>query len=64
MTKDVLTSIKTAAEALHLTPATVYAMIERGVLPAVRIGTRALRIRASDLEKIVAEGTHATHGTR
>ena len=39
-----------AAEALGLSRTTVYALIARGELPAVRIG-QSRRIRAVDLEK-------------
>ena len=60
MEKETLHSISFAAERLCLKPATIYTLIDRGVLPAVRIGSRSLRIRASDLERIMAEGTATT----
>ena len=60
MERETLHSISHAAERLCLKPATVYALIDRGVIRAVRIGSRSLRIRASDLERIMTEGTATT----
>ncbi|MCO4098784.1 MAG: helix-turn-helix domain-containing protein [Gemmatimonas sp.] len=54
-----LVTVKAVAVRLDLTPATIYSMIDRGILPAVRIGTRALRIRERDLARILDEGTEA-----
>jgi excisionase family DNA binding protein len=54
-----LVTVKAVAVRLGLKPATIYSMIDRGTLPAIRIGTRALRIRARDLARILDEGTEA-----
>lgn len=57
MSTQELVKVREAAGKLGLTIATVYAMIDRGTLPAIRLGSRALRIRERDLARILLEGT-------
>ena len=51
-----LLSVRTAAEALGLSRATVYALIDRGELPHVRLSRNGIRIRPADLAAYVARG--------
>ena len=46
---------KEVAEAVGLSRPEIYALIQRGLLQAVRIGT-AVRIPASELERLVTQG--------
>ena len=49
-----LVSINEAAEVLAVNHMTVRRMIQRGELPAYRIGkSRAIRIKSSDIEKML-----------
>jgi excisionase family DNA binding protein len=48
-----LLTIREVAERLGVCRATVYAMVERGALPAVRIGS-AVRVHPADLQALVA----------
>jgi hypothetical protein len=50
-----LYSFEDAGKALSLSPWTLRLYAKRGTLPTVKIGTRRL-IRASDIDKIVAQG--------
>ena len=45
---------------LRLNQQTVRNWIVNGSLPAVRVGQRRVRIRASDVEKVIAEGSTAS----
>lgn len=49
-----LLRVEEVAEILVQHPVTVYAEIRDGVLPAVRLGTRSIRVRESDLEAYLA----------
>lgn len=49
---DLLT-VKAVAEILSLKEMTVYKMIWAGDLPAVRVGTRSVRVRRADLDTII-----------
>jgi excisionase family DNA binding protein len=44
---------KQAAEKIKVTVATVRSMIDRGELPAYRLGPRVVRIRRSDLDSVL-----------
>lgn len=48
------------AQLLKLNEQTIRNMIDRGELPAVRVGQRRLRIRQSALDAFLAEGETAT----
>ena len=55
MAQDYLTA-REAAELLKLKKATVYEMVKRGEIPAVKIG-KQVRIQREDLEKLMQPGT-------
>jgi len=59
-------TVKTAAAKLGLKVPTIYQMIGQGIIPAVRLGTRSIRIRGTDLNQILNEGTpvHAGNSPR
>lgn len=48
-----LLTIKEAAGRLRLSPATVYALCQRGALPFARVSAHALRINEQDLAEFV-----------
>lgn len=50
---DSLLTINQAAERLNVTHGCVRAWVRDGRLPAVRVGTRALRVRPEDLDRVV-----------
>jgi len=52
-----LLTVTQAAEALNLKPSTVRAWLLARRLARVRVGRRAVRIPASEIDRIVAEGT-------
>lgn len=45
-----------AAEVLDVPPRRIYTLIERGVLEAVRLGPRQLRVKASSLDRLSRSG--------
>ena len=55
---DEFLTVAQIAERLKLNPQTLRNWIERGDLPAVRIGRR-VRVRRSDLERVLTEGQTA-----
>lgn len=56
-----LLSVAEAAELLGMTKGGVYMAIQRRELPAVRLGKRRLRFRASDLEATLQKQAVAGH---
>ena len=58
-------TVPEAAELLKVSTSTLWRWIDRGDLPAYRIGRRRVRVRKSDLEDrlISARGSHAAQGT-
>jgi len=48
-----LMSVFTAAERLKVTPVTVRRLIATGVLPAIRLGPKLIKLRVADVEKAV-----------
>jgi excisionase family DNA binding protein len=56
MNQDVMLTIKEVAQYLHVVPLTVYRMIDRGDLPAVKVG-RVWRIRQQDLQAYLDRST-------
>lgn len=60
---DEYLTVKEIAQRLKLNQQTVRNWIDQGSLPAVRVGRR-IRIRRSDLDRIIAQGTTATIETQ
>jgi excisionase family DNA binding protein len=58
---DELLTVAEVAQTLKLNPQTVRNMIDRGELPAIRVGSRRVRILRSDLEAFLAQGRRLTH---
>jgi len=56
MKEDNLLTIREVAKYLHVVQLTVYRMIKRGDLPAVKVG-RVWRIRRQDLEDYLKRST-------
>ena len=54
--QDNFLTIAEVANLLRLNQQTVRNWIDRGDLPAVRIGPRRVRVRESDLERLIAAG--------
>ena len=52
-------TVAEVADLLRLNPQTVRNWIDRGQLPAVRVGERRVRIRQSDLDEFLAAGATA-----
>ena len=50
--KSSLLTVKQTAEIMQYRPHTIYALVAKGIVPAVRIG-KSLRIRRSDLEAML-----------
>ena len=48
-----LMSVFTAAEQLKVTPVTVRRLIATGVLPAIRLGPKLIKLRVVDVEKAI-----------
>jgi excisionase family DNA binding protein len=51
MQSDARLTVAEAAQRLKLARGTVYQWIHEGKLPAIRLGTRAIRVRESDLAR-------------
>lgn len=49
MKTDSFFTVKTLAERLAITPMTVYRLVEKGTLPAVKIG-KSIRFRPGDID--------------
>lgn len=54
---DRLLRVEEAAELLAVKPSTIRAWLLHRKLGRVRVGARAVRIRASEIERIISEGT-------
>ena len=48
-------TVPEAAEELHIPRTRCYELIQRGELPAVRIGERSIRINRNELERFLLE---------
>jgi excisionase family DNA binding protein len=57
---DELLTVAEVAELLKLNQQTIRNMLDRGDLPAVRVGSRRVRILRSDLDAFLAEGRRLT----
>jgi excisionase family DNA binding protein len=53
---DEFLTVAQIAELLKLNPQTVRNMIDRGELPAVRVGSRRVRVRRSELDRFLEAG--------
>jgi excisionase family DNA binding protein len=56
---DSFLTVSEVADLLRLNPQTVRQWIDKGKLPAVRLGERQVRIRQSDLEQFIDAGTNS-----
>ena len=59
-TDETFLTVGDVAELLRLNQQTVRNWIDRGELPAVRVGPRRVRIKRSDLDRFIAAGTKTT----
>src|SRR6201995_3914819 len=57
---DEFLTVAAVADLLKLNPQTVRNMIDRGELPAIRVGARRVRIERSDLDAFLTEGRRMT----
>jgi len=53
-------TVPEAAELLGLRRTRTYELIQRGELPAVRIGERSIRVNRRELERFLLESWHVT----
>lgn len=56
-----LLRVKEVAEVLSMHPKTVYVLVERGLIPGIRIG-RNYRIPEPALRRLVERGVQGSHG--
>jgi excisionase family DNA binding protein len=56
---DELLTVAEVAEQLKLNPQTIRNWIDRGELSAVRLGSRRVRVRSSELERFLSESSAA-----
>jgi excisionase family DNA binding protein len=61
---DELLRVPEAARMLSLKPATVRAWLLRRKLPFVRLSARAVRLRQSDIERLITERTVSAREVR
>jgi excisionase family DNA binding protein len=56
-----LLRVSEVARTLHISPSSVYELIQRGTLPCHRVGPRggAIRVSSEDLDKFVQQCRHA-----
>jgi excisionase family DNA binding protein len=59
MSGDELPTVHEVAELLRLNPQTLRNYIDRGDLPKIRVGSRPVRIKRADLEKLIDAHTDA-----
>lgn len=57
---DEFLTVAEVAQLLKLNPQTVRNVIDRGELPAIRVGSRRVRIQRSDLDAFLAERRRLT----
>jgi excisionase family DNA binding protein len=55
VSKRVWLTVPEVAEELHIPRTRCYELIQRGELPAVRIGERSIRVNRRELEKFLLE---------
>jgi excisionase family DNA binding protein len=61
MIQDSMLTIRQVAAYLHVVPLTIYRLIERGELPACKVG-RVWRVRKQDLQAYLSGSTPAQKG--
>jgi excisionase family DNA binding protein len=52
-------TVREAAQALKVSASTIWRWIDQGTLPAYRVGARKVRIRASDLDRLITPARHS-----
>lgn len=55
-------SAKHLSENLDINLFTIYAWVRKGILPAVKVGPKLVRIKESDVEKIISSQGTPGHG--
>jgi excisionase family DNA binding protein len=55
-------TVPEAAEELHIPRTRCYELIQRGELPAVRIGERSIRVNRAELERFLLETRRVVAG--
>ena len=55
-------TVREAAEELRLPRTRCYELIQRGELPAVRIGERSIRVNKAELERFLLESRRVVSG--
>ena len=50
-----LLKVQEAAELLRMSDKYVYRIIQRGLLPAIRMGSRSIRVHLDDLQAFIAQ---------
>ena len=55
-------TVREAAEELRLPRTRTYELIQRGELPAVRIGERSIRVNKAELERFLLESRRVVSG--
>lgn len=63
MNSETMLTLKEVARYLHVVPLTVYRMIDRGDLPAVKVG-RVWRFRKEDLQAYLNRSASRPRGER
>lgn len=63
MDQETMLTIREVAKYLHVVPLTVYRMIDRGDLPAIKVG-RVWRIRQQDLQAYLDRSTSRPKGEK
>ena len=61
--EDEFLTVADIANRLKLNQQTIYNWIDRGQLPAVRVGARRVRVRRSDLDALLAAGETQSRST-
>jgi excisionase family DNA binding protein len=63
--QDQFLTVADVAALLKLNQQTIRNMIDRGDLPAIKVGARRVRIRRTDLERFLEQGqTRLPHATK
>ena len=61
-TTDTWMRVPEAAAYFRVPRSRMYDLIQRGELPAVRIGERSIRVNRTEVEKFLAENRRIDHG--
>jgi excisionase family DNA binding protein len=57
-------TVPEAAEELHIPRTRCYELIQRGELPAVRVGERSIRVNRAELERFLLEDRRVASSAR